>query len=153
MSTELSRVKTYKNRKKNGKKKPPMPVQEGNEPVAGKPRRARSKAAAATLSRVKARGERSHASKPEEGVRERGSSFEPAGSFGSRSARHKARHDGALGPGGEEDTTPSRTDKYISRKIVISKYFTNSLFILFLFLTAFLVYWGIKGAPPLEDLW
>ncbi|WP_339324295.1 hypothetical protein [Paenibacillus sp. FSL W8-0194] len=153
MSTELSRVKTYKSRKKNARKKPPLPAQDGNQPVAGTSRRERLKTAGATLSRVKARKERSEAPKPEEEVREQSAPFEPTGSFRSRSARHKAGHERVQNAGGEEDGTPSRTDKYTSRKIVVSKYFTNSLFFLFLVLTMFLVYWGVKGAPPLEDLW
>ncbi|GAB6990338.1 hypothetical protein [Paenibacillus pini] len=51
------------------------------------------------------------------------------------------------------EDTPARRDTYSSRKIRISKYFTNTLIFLFVMLTAFLVYWGIKGAPPLEELW
>lgn len=153
MSTELSRVKTYNSRKKNARKKPPLPAQDGNQPVIEKSRRERLKTAGATLSRVKARKERSEAPKPEEEVRGKSAPLEPPGSFRSRSARHKAGHGRVQNAGGEEDGTPSRTDKYTSRKIVVSKYFTNSLFFLFLVLTMFLVYWGVKGAPPLEDLW
>ncbi|MEI0738452.1 hypothetical protein VQ056_20460 [Paenibacillus sp. JTLBN-2024] len=130
-----------------------MPAQDGNQPVIEKSRRERLKTAGATLSRVKARKERSEAPKQEEEVREKIAPFEPTGSFRSRSARHKAGHGRVQNAGGEEDGTPSRTDKYTSRKIVVSKYFTNSLFFLFLVLTMFLVYWGVKGAPPLEDLW
>ncbi|MGN7357400.1 hypothetical protein ACTHPF_08525 [Paenibacillus sp. SAF-054] len=70
--------------------------------------------------------------------------------YRSRAEKHKPR-----AARSEEDTesAPARSETYGSRKNVISKYFTNSLFFLFLVLTAFLVYWGVKGAPPLEELW
>ncbi|GIO30837.1 MULTISPECIES: hypothetical protein [Paenibacillus] len=151
MSTELSRVKTYNHRKKNGKKKPPAPASEESRPVSAQPRRGRGKSGSATLSRVKAKDERNHAPKPEEETRS--ASFEPAGAFRSRTEKYKTGQHTSKRTGEEEDSTPSRTERYASRKIMISKYFTNSLFILFLVLTAFLVYWGVKGAPPLEELW
>lgn len=53
-------------------------------------------------------------------------------------------------PEGEE--TPSRTRTYPSERVRFSKMFVNSLIVLFLMLLAFLLYWGIKGAPPLREL-
>lgn len=53
-------------------------------------------------------------------------------------------------PEGEE--TPSRTQTYPSERIRFSKMFVNSLIVLFLMLLAFLLYWGIEGAPPLREL-
>ncbi|WP_238650074.1 hypothetical protein [Paenibacillus piscarius] len=53
-------------------------------------------------------------------------------------------------PEGEE--TPSRTQTYPSERIRFSKMFVNSLSVLFLMLLAFLLYWGIEGAPPLREL-
>ncbi|WP_340024470.1 hypothetical protein MHI24_05010 [Paenibacillus sp. FSL K6-1096] len=53
----------------------------------------------------------------------------------------------------ESGETPSRTQSYPSERIRFSKMFVNSLIVLFLMLLAFLLYWGIEGAPPLRELW
>ncbi|MFF2016354.1 MULTISPECIES: hypothetical protein [Paenibacillus] len=52
-----------------------------------------------------------------------------------------------------EESTPSRTETYSSDRVRLSKMFVNSLIFLFVLLLAFLLTWGIKGAPPLGDLW
>lgn len=52
----------------------------------------------------------------------------------------------------EGEETPSRTQTYPSERIRFSKMFVNSLIVLFLMLLAFLLYWGIEGAPPLREL-
>ncbi|GIP25556.1 hypothetical protein J23TS9_06860 [Paenibacillus sp. J23TS9] len=77
---------------------------------------------------------------------------DPKQTYPSRAHKHKAGY-GAASTEEELDSAPARSETYGSRRNVISKYFTNSLFFLFLVLTVFLVYWGVKGAPPLEDLW
>ncbi|MFF2908079.1 hypothetical protein [Paenibacillus sp. NPDC057934] len=52
-----------------------------------------------------------------------------------------------------EESTPSRSETYSSDRVRLSKMFVNSLIFLFVLLLGFLLTWGIKGAPPLGDLW
>ncbi|WNS44466.1 hypothetical protein [Paenibacillus sp. MMS20-IR301] len=53
----------------------------------------------------------------------------------------------------EGEETPSRAQSYPSERIRFSKMFINSLIIIFVLLLAFLLWWGIIGAPPLKTLW
>ncbi|BCG59950.1 hypothetical protein [Paenibacillus sp. URB8-2] len=53
----------------------------------------------------------------------------------------------------EEQSPPSRSVTYRSERIRLSKLFVNSLNVLFMMLLILLVWWGIKGAPPLRTLW
>ena len=53
----------------------------------------------------------------------------------------------------EGEETPSRAQSYPSERIRFSKMFINSLIVIFVMLLAFLLFWGIKGAPPLRELW
>lgn len=53
----------------------------------------------------------------------------------------------------EGEATPSRAQSYPSERIRFSKMFINSLIVIFIMLLAFLLFWGIKGAPPLHELW
>ncbi|MUG64972.1 hypothetical protein CHH75_09890 [Paenibacillus sp. 7541] len=50
------------------------------------------------------------------------------------------------------DELPMRTRTYSSYRVRMSKWFVNSLIILFVLLMAALVWWGVKGAPPLKEL-
>ena len=50
-----------------------------------------------------------------------------------------------------EESTPSRTDTYSSERVRLSKMFVNSLIFLFVLLLGFLLAWGIKGAPTLNE--
>ncbi|WP_160033321.1 hypothetical protein [Paenibacillus sp. An7] len=52
----------------------------------------------------------------------------------------------------EAETLPTRAELFPSRRVRLSKWFINSLILLFILLTGFLVYWGIIGAPPLNTL-
>ncbi|MFC3745817.1 hypothetical protein [Paenibacillus sp. GCM10012306] len=52
-----------------------------------------------------------------------------------------------------EESTPSRSETYSSDRVRLSKMFVNSLIFLFVLLLGFLLTWGIKGAPPLGELW
>lgn len=45
---------------------------------------------------------------------------------------------------------PTRTELHPSRRLRFSKKFVNSLIFIFIMLTVGLVWWGIKGAPPLN---
>lgn len=50
----------------------------------------------------------------------------------------------------EARTLPTRTELHPSRRLRLSKRFVNSLIFIFIMLTVGLVWWGIKGAPPLN---
>ncbi|MDQ0169049.1 hypothetical protein [Paenibacillus tundrae] len=50
----------------------------------------------------------------------------------------------------EAGSLPTRTELHPSRRLRLSKRFVNSLILLFVLLTASLVWWGVKGAPPLH---
>ncbi|CAM4486678.1 hypothetical protein [Paenibacillus typhae] len=52
-----------------------------------------------------------------------------------------------------EAETPSRSQSYPSQRVRWSKIFVNTLSALFILLLAFLVWWGIEGAPELRNLW
>lgn len=161
MSSELSRVETYnRSRKKNQTKKPPATSEEAPKAKPANSRREQKKPAAAPpLSRVRAMKERksrgvlsSPADSRSEAPQVSDPKPDPKQTYPSRAHKHKAGY-GAASTEEELDSAPARSETYGSRRNVISKYFTNSLFFLFLVLTVFLVYWGVKGAPPLEDLW
>ncbi|MDR0269094.1 hypothetical protein [Paenibacillus sp.] len=153
MSNELSRVKTYnKSRKKNDKKKPPLHSSDGHQAESIRPRRERAKPAA-SLSRVRAKGKKSGRPTGTDNMQIISASTDSGQTFPSRAEKYSTGQEGAKGTEENLNSTPSRSEKYSARKNILSKYFTNSLFIIFLFLTVFLVYWGVKGAPPLEELW
>ncbi|BFH61755.1 hypothetical protein [Paenibacillus azoreducens] len=153
MSTELSRVETYsKKRKKNYEKKPPLSAPEGQPARTSKPKRERIKPSA-SLSRVRAKGRRNDSIQTAEDEQPQKKVSSASGMSRSRTERHKAEKETGVRREEDPQSTPSRAEKYGARKNILSKYFTNSLFFLFLVLTAFLVYWGIKGAPPLGELW
>lgn len=44
----------------------------------------------------------------------------------------------------------SRTELFPSRRIRVSKWFMNFLSVLFILITAALLWWGIEGAPPID---
>ncbi|MEC0124299.1 hypothetical protein [Paenibacillus pabuli] len=50
----------------------------------------------------------------------------------------------------EAGTLPTRTELHPSRRLRLSKRFVNSLIVIFILLTISLVWWGVKGAPPLN---
>lgn len=50
----------------------------------------------------------------------------------------------------EAGSLPTRTELHPSRRLRLSKRFVNSLIFIFIMLTVGLVWWGIKGAPPLN---
>ncbi|HEY2492867.1 MAG TPA: hypothetical protein VGI33_08150 [Paenibacillus sp.] len=53
----------------------------------------------------------------------------------------------------EQGPVPARTDTYSSQRIKLSKIFLNTLIVLFFLLTIGLVWWGVEGAPPLNEIW
>ncbi|MBJ9988464.1 hypothetical protein [Paenibacillus sp. S28] len=147
MNSELSRVETYrKNRKKTPVKKAPSAGAGKRTPPKSKAAETSSTRAAGTLRRGKTEG---NAGKRPAAAR---TAAAASGSAAAPQSRRSNRTAGKRETEGES-AVPARADTYGSRRIKISKYFTNSLIFLFIGLTAFLVYWGIKGAPPLEDLW
>ena len=146
MNSELSRVETYrKNRKKTPVKKAPSAGAGKRTPPKSKAAETSSTRAAGTLRRGKTAG---NAGKRPAAARTAAAASGSAAPQSRRSNRTAGNRETE-----GESTVPARADTYGSRRIKISKYFTNSLIFLFIGLTAFLVYWGIKGAPPLEDLW
>ncbi|MEK5644110.1 hypothetical protein BK138_13600 [Paenibacillus rhizosphaerae] len=147
MNSELSRVETYrKNRKKTPVKKAPS---------ADAGQRTTPKSKAAETSSTRAAGTLRRGKTAENAGKRPAAARTAAAASGSAAAPQSRRSNRTAGKreAGEESAVPARADTYGSRRIKISKYFTNSLIFLFIGLTAFLVYWGIKGAPPLEDLW
>ena len=52
----------------------------------------------------------------------------------------------------EAETLPTRAELFPSRRVRLSKWFINSLILIFILLTGFLVYWGMIGAPPLNTM-
>ncbi|UNK20490.1 hypothetical protein MNQ98_10950 [Paenibacillus sp. N3/727] len=52
----------------------------------------------------------------------------------------------------EEEVPPSRTSTYPSQRVRMSKWFVNTLIVLFILLMAGLLIWGLIGAPPLEEI-
>ncbi|KOP63866.1 hypothetical protein AMS62_00455 [Bacillus sp. FJAT-18019] len=52
----------------------------------------------------------------------------------------------------EEELAPKRTNTYSSYRVRMSKWFVNSLIIVFILLMAALLWWGLIGAPPLSEL-
>ncbi|MBB3127627.1 cobalamin biosynthesis Mg chelatase CobN [Paenibacillus rhizosphaerae] len=147
MNSELSRVETYrKNRKKT-------PVKKASSAGAGK--RTSSKSKAAATSSTRAAGTLRRGKTAGDAGKRPAAAKTAAAASGSAAAPQTRRNYRTAGKRetGDETAVPARADTYGSRRIKISKYFTNSLIFLFIGLTAFLVYWGIKGAPPLEDLW
>ncbi|WP_042215571.1 hypothetical protein [Paenibacillus borealis] len=69
-----------------------------------------------------------------------------AGQQAQKKPKHEAEQQ-------EGEATPSRAQSYPSERIRFSKMFINSLIVIFIMLLAFLLFWGIKGAPPLRELW
>ncbi|MEK5505075.1 MULTISPECIES: hypothetical protein [unclassified Paenibacillus] len=56
----------------------------------------------------------------------------------------------------EGDTPASeyrtRAEMFPSRRIRVSKWFLNFLSTLFVLITAALLWWGVKGAPPISEM-
>lgn len=52
----------------------------------------------------------------------------------------------------EEVSAPKRTNTYSSYRVRMSKWFVNSLIVIFILLMVGLLWWGLIGAPPLKEL-
>lgn len=52
----------------------------------------------------------------------------------------------------EEVSAPKRTNTYSSYRVRMSKWFVNSLIVIFILLMVGLLWWGLIGAPPLREL-
>lgn len=75
--------------------------------------------------------------------------------YGGRAAEQRVSTSsvGSIGLEGEEaEELPMRSKTYSSYRVRMSKWFVNSLIILFVMLMAALLWWGMKGAPPLKEL-
>ncbi|WP_025691202.1 hypothetical protein [Paenibacillus zanthoxyli] len=136
MSEELSRVKSRQNKRKRGDISG-VKTSKPRKAEASSPRKKESSSQALSRSRKKnTEGGKSAAVRQKAGTA-RG---------GRRADRPK--------PGEEEEQSPpSRSATHRSERIRLSKLFVNSLNVLFMLLLIFLVWWGIKGAPPLRTLW
>ena len=64
----------------------------------------------------------------------------------SRSTRSRQRQ------AEEEVSAPKRTNTYSSYRVRMSKWFVNSLIVIFILLMVGLLWWGLIGAPPLKEL-
>ncbi|NGM81513.1 hypothetical protein G5B47_03705 [Paenibacillus sp. 7124] len=137
MSEELSRIKSRKNKKI---RKEASGIHAKN---AGKAKASASKkkeqASSPTLSRS----------------RKSTSASRKTGQEGRKTAapRGRKRADRPRPGEEEEQSAPSRSATYRSERVRLSKLFVNSLNVLFMMLLILLVWWGIKGAPPLRTLW
>lgn len=69
-------------------------------------------------------------------------------------SRHKPgmEHAPYASEGSEEIEGLSRTSTYPSHRVRMSKWFVNTLIVLFILLMAGLLIWGLIGAPPLEEI-
>lgn len=65
-----------------------------------------------------------------------------------RSRSRRENNDAQL----DEESAPSRSSTHPSQKVRMSKWFVNSLIIIFILLMAGLLIWGLIGAPPLEEI-
>lgn len=73
---------------------------------------------------------------------------EEIGELGRTRSAKKRKNGTAL----EEESSPSRTNTYPSHRVRMSKWFVNTLIVLFILLMAGLLFWGLIGAPPLEEM-
>lgn len=126
MSTELSRVNSHKRRKQEDKQKR---AQKRQELVSELKRSKRPKTTIPSASQTNLE------------------------STSTRTRRKPASEPAPVMELDDSAPIPARTETYASKKIKISKYFINTLIILFVLLTAFLLWWGVMDAPPLEELW
>ncbi|GAB6929934.1 hypothetical protein JCM10914A_39170 [Paenibacillus sp. JCM 10914] len=69
-----------------------------------------------------------------------------------RSRSSAASQSPAYSDSTEESTAPKRRDTYSSYRLRVSKWFVNSLIIIFVLLMIGLLWWGLKGAPPINEL-
>ncbi|WP_422660772.1 hypothetical protein ACK8P5_09900 [Paenibacillus sp. EC2-1] len=65
-----------------------------------------------------------------------------------RSRSRRENNDAQL----DEESAPSRSSTHPSQKVRMSKWFVNSLIVIFILLMAGLLIWGLIGAPPLEEI-
>lgn len=65
-----------------------------------------------------------------------------------RSRSRRENNDAQL----DEESAPSRSRTHPSQKVRMSKWFVNSLIVIFILLMAGLLIWGLIGAPPLEEI-
>ncbi|MDT3426848.1 cobalamin biosynthesis Mg chelatase CobN [Paenibacillus forsythiae] len=135
MSDELSRVKSRQN-KRNRENASGAKASRPRKAEASSPRT--KEASSQTLSR--SRRKNADRGKSKAAQRKTGT-----GRGGRRADRPK--------PGEGEQSPPSRSAAHRSERIRLSKLFVNSLNVLFMLLLIFLLWWGIKGAPPLQTLW
>lgn len=130
---ELSRMERHRGRNKGRKNKassvsPPSPAAKPSRQDAGEH---------TGLSRSKpkmAEQRRTYTAGAEEGL--------------SRSRRKQSATPDTM----EEATAPRRTHTYSSYRVRMSKWFVNSLIVIFILLMASLLWWGLIGAPPVSEL-
>ncbi|CAM3316755.1 MULTISPECIES: hypothetical protein [Paenibacillus] len=133
---ELSRMERHRSRNKGRKNKassvsPPSPAAKPTRQDAGEYTEYTG------LSRSKPRmaeERRTYTASAEEGL--------------SRSRRKQSATQDNM----EEATAPRRTHTYSSYRVRMSKWFVNSLIVIFILLMASLLWWGLIGAPPVSEL-
>lgn len=128
---ELSRMERHRSRDKGRKNKTPAASEQG---IASKSQRAQD-----TLSRSKS----SVYKEPRE---QKPQDSQTEGLSRSRSNRSRSSQSE------EEVSAPKRTNTYSSYRVRMSKWFVNSLIVIFILLMVGLLWWGLIGAPPLSEL-
>lgn len=132
---ELSRMERRRGRSKGRKSQASSDSVSPASPAAKPTRPDAGEYTGLSRSKPKAAGERrTYAAGGEEGL--------------SRSRRKQsATHDTM-----EEASAPRRTHTYSSYRVRMSKWFVNSLIVIFILLMASLLWWGLIGAPPVSEL-
>ncbi|MFI2855593.1 hypothetical protein ACH6EH_00485 [Paenibacillus sp. JSM ZJ436] len=149
---KLSRVEKHQRGRKSSKPKP-----------SDKKTRDTSKTTRSQASRTRkeaATAKDHHASAPRSSASGKGRKASKAsGSRGAARVRKPAEKGAgqptakpAPKPASGGSSTPSRSRTYSSQRVRMSKWFVNSLIILFMLLMAGLLWWGLAGAPSLEDI-
>lgn len=141
MSEELSRVKSRQNKRNRAERTGGKNAEPGRPAASAA---ARKEAPGQTLSRSR----KKNTAAPKAAVPKKTAGPKSA-SAPARSRRGSRSVTGA----GEEETTPSRSVTHKSERVRLAKLFVNTLYVLFVVLLVFLVWWGVKGAPPLRTLW
>lgn len=130
--SELSRMQRHQSRNKGRKNKTSAQSQKGKITKVGQAEE--SWAPPTSSDSARAEMKRTHGSASNEGL---------SRSRSSRSTRATME---------EEEIAPKRTNTYSSYRVRMSKWFVNSLIIVFILLMASLLWWGLIGAPPLKEL-
>lgn len=130
--SELSRMQRHQSRNKGRKNKTSAQSQKGKTTKVGQTEESRGHPTSSNSARAEMK--RTKGSAPTERL--------------SRSRSQRS----APATMEEEELAPKRTNTYSSYRVRMSKWFVNSLIIVFILLMAALLWWGLIGAPPLREL-